>query len=47
MDGRVEVDAVEDLVDADEEQVVGAPLQDGQVVPDRHGDGGGGPLPGP
>ena len=35
VDGRVEVHAVEHLVDADEQQVVRRPVQHGQVVAGR------------
>ncbi len=38
MDVGLEVDAVENLVDADDEQVVGGPLEDGEVVAGRDDD---------
>jgi hypothetical protein len=32
MDGGVEVDAIENLIDADEEQIGCRPFQDGQII---------------
>jgi len=32
VDGGVEVDGVENLIDADDQQLIGWPLEDGQII---------------